>query len=104
MPVTFTRMKSDVADGSARVHLTPEGTRAPRRVRRDVRDHPLAQKDARDLRPGLEVVSDPHRAPNVASVPRLVRKRVRDRLAAKDVNLAVHTAADMHCISSSLKF
>ena len=92
-------MRNDVADGSARVHLTPEGTRAPRRIRRDVRDRPLAQKDAHDLRPGLEVVSDPHRAPTVTSILRLVRKRVRDHLAAKDVNLEVHTAADMRCTS-----
>ena len=93
-------MRSDVADRSARVRLIPEDTRAPRRVRRDVHDLPLAQKDARDLRPALEVVSVHRRAPNVTSVPRLVRERVRDHLAAKDVSLEAHTAADMRCISS----
>ncbi len=104
MPVTSTQTKSDVADRSARVRLIPEDTRAPRRVRRDVHELPLTRKDTRDPHPAPEVVSVHRRAPNVTSVPRLVRERIRDHLAAKDVSLEAHTAADMRCISISFEY
>ncbi len=86
-------MKSGDADRSARDLLTPGDTRALHRVLRDVHVPRFA----------LETTSVRRCAPNDTSVPRLVRERILDHLASKDVSLEAHTAADMRCISSLFK-
>ena len=103
IPVTLTQTRNDVDDRSAHDRLVPDGIHAPSHAPRDTQDLPLARRDAHDPHPALEVVYVPSCARNDTSVPHLVRERVRDRPAAKDVSLEAHTAADMRCISSLFK-